>query len=205
MVTAGRNYSQVPTIEFTGSSGSGASATAVLDSNGGVASVTVVEGGSDYTDSVVVVFVPGTSSSTYNCSTQCKAYINIITNEVVDLSAVNITALSNNCNFDITNLQGGFNDRWCFFVIFGLLIACMPLIYGTTAVVSLSVAKQASFYIPCLILFVVTRGCCYFWLDLQGEQYCESDLFKDDYYWPTSKCGQGFFGYLPNTKFRKAL
>src|SRR5262249_27098636 len=56
-LTQGGTYAVPPTVVFTGGGGSGATATAVLDGSGAVASVTITNGGSGYT-SVPTVLLP---------------------------------------------------------------------------------------------------------------------------------------------------
>lgn len=201
VVTTGSDYTQIPVISFTGSVGKGATATAVLNSAGGLSSINVLKGGTGYTDSVVTTIEPGSSPdvANYNCTSQCKAYINIIENEVVDLADVNLTKLSNECNFNITDTGNGFNDQWCFFAIFAMLIACMPLFYGAAAIARPKVVTEMSFYAPVLVVFfVMLAAAAYMYLDLQGLQHCGERIYKKNYFWPASKCqSRGLFGYLP--------
>lgn len=201
VITVGSDYTEVPVVQFTGSVGQNASATAAISSSGGLLSVTVVKGGSGYTNDVVVDIEPGTSpdAASYDCTKECRAYINVVQNETVDLAAVNLTRLSNDCNFDITADNNGFNDQWCFFAIFAMLIACMPVFYGTAALASPKTVIRPLFYGPVLLVFfVMLVAAAYMYLDLQGVQHCVSDSYEKKYFWPASKCrSRGFFGYLP--------
>ena len=67
--TGGTGYTSAPTVSFTGGGGSGAAATATIDSNGAVNGVAVTAGGTGYTSAPTVSFSGGGGSGAEAVST----------------------------------------------------------------------------------------------------------------------------------------
>lgn len=210
VMTSGANYTVAPDVAFSGSTGTDAAATAYI-TDGSVTSIVVTAGGSGYTNSVVTTLVPAepASAGTFSCAKECDAYINVLENEEIDLNAVNLTALSNLCNYDITKKTTGFLPAPTFLAVFVLVLACMPLCTAAALVavgarqkkLSNTVVSKSGFIAPVIICFLL---CCvvaaYMWIDMQGHQNCvdQSTISAAGYNWPASNCkSNGFFDLLP--------
>lgn len=209
VMTNGAYYTAAPDVVFTGSVGQGASATATIE-DGSVTKIVVDEGGTGYTDSVVVEFVPAEpAGKSFDCAAECDTYIRVVENESVDLSAVNLTALNNLCDYDVTKKTTGFLPAPTFLAVFVLVLACVPLCtVATLAAVgarqktlSGTVVSKPAFIAPVITCFLL---CCavaaYMWVDMQGHQNCvdQQTIYSKGVNWPASNCmSNGFFGLLP--------
>ena len=193
----GSNYSSdyPPTVVVTGSLGSGAEFSVVLDSSQ-VSRVDVLNPGTNYDASTAEVYfkvsssLPAATASqnmlTYNCATDCSAYANqLSTNLVTDYTTVDIAGLAATCNIELAAEPKGLSKFESFVIgsvlcglsvpVCMLVALCVGLLKkekspsGKPKLLSKPVVVAGS-----VVAAIVGAGIAFFWLVFAGKQDCSA-------------------------------